>query len=273
MEHKYIDINNVRLAYVEKNCEAKNSIFFIHGNSGSSEMWHKQFESELANHYRIVAIDLPGHGHSSPAINPKEDYTPAAMAAILSHAVKILSNENPFILAGFSYGSNLAAEMLSFLNPCGIVLIAACVIGKGYGMDVVFGKEKIIYLLETASKEDVTDFLSSAIQQPDDREIFIKAYFQTDTVFRKYLLQSVPDKKVSDEIELLRNYHTSMLIVNGDNDKMINTSYLEETPIKLWQDKVFKLENTGHFVPTDTPDVVNQLLGSYADYAFKSNHS
>jgi hypothetical protein len=41
MENKFISIDGINIAYLEKNSDAKQTIFFIHGNSCSS---YKQFK-------------------------------------------------------------------------------------------------------------------------------------------------------------------------------------------------------------------------------------
>ncbi len=40
------------------------SILFVHGWSQNHLCWSKQYQSELATSYRLVALDLRGHGMS-----------------------------------------------------------------------------------------------------------------------------------------------------------------------------------------------------------------
>jgi pimeloyl-ACP methyl ester carboxylesterase len=42
-------------------------ILLIHGNSSSSRIWQKQLQGPLGAKYRLIAIDLAGHGASLPA--------------------------------------------------------------------------------------------------------------------------------------------------------------------------------------------------------------
>jgi len=49
-------------------------ILLIHGWSQNHLCWMKQYESELQNEFRIVALDLRGHGMSDAAPQP-EQYT------------------------------------------------------------------------------------------------------------------------------------------------------------------------------------------------------
>lgn len=58
-------------------------IVLIHGNSASSRVWQKQLEGPLGAKYRLIAIDLPGHGDSAPAPHPEKDYSAPGYSACI----------------------------------------------------------------------------------------------------------------------------------------------------------------------------------------------
>ncbi|HTM94162.1 MAG TPA: alpha/beta hydrolase, partial [Flavisolibacter sp.] len=64
MDKGYIDVEGIKFFYLEKNEEAKSTIFFFHGNSCSSNAWRKQWNDALFTNYRMIAFDLPSHGKS-----------------------------------------------------------------------------------------------------------------------------------------------------------------------------------------------------------------
>ena len=85
------------------------SILFIHGWSQSHLCWVKQYESALADEFRLVAFDLRGHGMSEAPLEP-EHYTDGMrwaddVAAILDE----LRLERP-VLVGWSYGAFVVAD-------------------------------------------------------------------------------------------------------------------------------------------------------------------
>jgi len=43
MDKNYIDVEGIKLFYLEKNEATRLTIFFFHGNSGSSNAWRKQW--------------------------------------------------------------------------------------------------------------------------------------------------------------------------------------------------------------------------------------
>lgn len=264
MEHKYININDIRLAYFEKNNQAKYSIFFIHGNSGSFKTWSRQLQDELFKDYRLIAIDLPGHGESSKAANPKHTYSPIITAKILAEALQKLAENKPYFLVGFSYGTNLIAEMLPFINPpLGIVLSGACVVGTGYAADKVIINFESIFLQQTVEKTGVEKFLIEQLYDKNDLTLYLEDYYRTDPFFRTALLDNASKGNVSDEIKILQEYPYKLLAIAGDGDRLVNNQYIEDTGIRLWDHKTYRIENAGHFVSSDQPEKFNLLLYEY----------
>src|SRR5579863_2300090 len=115
MDKKFISIEGIRIAYLEQNSRPENkTIFFIHGNSVSSRTWRKQLVDPLFSDHRLIAIDLPAHGDSGTAADPAHTYSLPMLANLMAKAVRLLANNQPFILAGVSLSTNIVAEMLAF---------------------------------------------------------------------------------------------------------------------------------------------------------------
>lgn len=47
------------------------AIVLCHGNSSSHRTFEQQLRGELGRRFRLVAIDLPGHGESARARDPR----------------------------------------------------------------------------------------------------------------------------------------------------------------------------------------------------------
>lgn len=76
-------------------------ILFIHGISQCTLCWSKQLRSDLAHDFRLVAMDLRGHGESQ---KPLDVYGEPKLWADDVHAVmQALHLEKP-VLVGWSYG-------------------------------------------------------------------------------------------------------------------------------------------------------------------------
>ena len=79
-------------------------ILFIHGWSQNHLCWAKQYESALADGFRLVAYDLRGHGMSEAPLEP-EHYTDGKLwADDVAAIIAELQLDRP-VLVGWSYGS------------------------------------------------------------------------------------------------------------------------------------------------------------------------
>ena len=87
------------------------SILFIHAFSQNHLCWAKQYESALADEFRLVAYDLRGHGMSDAPLEP-EHYTDAGLwADDLAAIVDELRLDGP-VLVGWSYGAYVIGDYI-----------------------------------------------------------------------------------------------------------------------------------------------------------------
>jgi non-heme chloroperoxidase len=79
-------------------------ILFIHGWSQNHLCWTKQYESALADEFRLVAFDLRGHGMSEAPLEP-EHYTDGKLWADDLAAILDEIHLDRAVLVGWSYGA------------------------------------------------------------------------------------------------------------------------------------------------------------------------
>jgi non-heme chloroperoxidase len=85
-------------------------ILFIHGFSQCALAWSKQLNSDLADSFRLVALDLRGHGLSD---KPRGEYGDSAIWADDIHAViEQLDLVKP-LLVGWSYGGVIISDYVA----------------------------------------------------------------------------------------------------------------------------------------------------------------
>ena len=82
------------------------AVVLLHAIATSSALWDAQIEV-LAEHFRVIALDLPGHGGSAvlPSAGSIEDYAGAVLATLDAMGVE------RFGLVGLSFGSSIAQAM------------------------------------------------------------------------------------------------------------------------------------------------------------------
>lgn len=90
-----------RLHLVETGKAFGRPILFIHGFSQSCFSWNRQLNSDLADDFRLVAMDIRGHGRSE---KPRDAYGDSQLwADDVKAAIDTLGLDRP-ILVGWSYG-------------------------------------------------------------------------------------------------------------------------------------------------------------------------
>src|SRR5215475_14425783 len=99
-DHKVSGGGGTQIHLVETGNPNGRPILFIHGFSQCWLAWSKQLHSDLANDYRLVAMDLRGHGLSE---KPRDSYADSKLWADDVHAaITNLDLDHP-ILCGWSY--------------------------------------------------------------------------------------------------------------------------------------------------------------------------
>ncbi|MGR8919197.1 MAG: alpha/beta fold hydrolase [Gammaproteobacteria bacterium] len=118
-QHTVIGGGGLRLNVVEWGSLAGPPILLIHGWSQSHLAWLAQAGSELADEFRLVAMDLRGHGLSE-APTDEAAYTDGRLwADDVAAVISALAMDRP-VLVGWSYGGLVIVDYLRHHGDAGI---------------------------------------------------------------------------------------------------------------------------------------------------------
>ncbi|MFB5622119.1 MAG: alpha/beta fold hydrolase, partial [Candidatus Nitrosomaritimum yanchengensis] len=109
MNECWINLNGLKLRYLESGRGSKKHLVFIHGLGSAADRW-MNIPDELSSEFHSIAIDLPGFGESE---KPKKmDYTIDKFRKILVSFLKEISiyNEKTSLI-GHSLGGYIASEI------------------------------------------------------------------------------------------------------------------------------------------------------------------
>lgn len=98
-------------------------VVLIHGSSSSLQTW-EPWVARLKDRYRVITLDLPGHGLTGPS--PTRDYSAAGMGAAVT-AVAAAKGLDRFVIGGNSMGGWVAWTWAA-ANPqrvLGLILVDA----------------------------------------------------------------------------------------------------------------------------------------------------
>ncbi|MBM1105427.1 alpha/beta hydrolase [Aurantibacter crassamenti] len=241
----------------EKNADSKYTIIYIHGNSVDSEIWQNQLNSSLFSEYRMLAIDLPGHGKSTKC----DGYSVPNVVKILAATIQEYSN---VVLVGHSLGGHFAIETLPFLNNCkGIFVFGTAPVKKPVNMHEAFLADERMPLLfqKNLNPNETEDFTRFICKKSDLVPYnFKERIHNTDAKFREDIGLSLANGELANEVEILAKTEMPVAILHGKNDSLVNLEYLKQLSIpNLWRNKINIIESS-HSPHLEKPEEFNRLL-------------
>ncbi|HEY4269014.1 MAG TPA: alpha/beta fold hydrolase [Galbitalea sp.] len=99
----------------------------LHGMMGSGESWRRVAPVIAARGYRVIALDLPGHGLSAADPN----LTIARAAASVVETATALGAAAPTVAMGHSYGGSVLAAAIAALSPESAIYVDAPTSSRG----------------------------------------------------------------------------------------------------------------------------------------------
>lgn len=108
---------------------AEKTALLLHGMMGSAESWHRVIPLLAARGYRVLSLDLPGHG-----LSPRDSgLTVESAAASVVETVTASDVRRPVHAIGHSFGATVLAASAQMLPPDLAVYVDAPLRFAGHG--------------------------------------------------------------------------------------------------------------------------------------------
>jgi len=269
MEPKSLNVSGLRINYFESHGVGP-GVVFVHGNSFSALSFTRQLESPLGKKYRLVSIDLPGHGGSERALDPASTYTIPGYADVLKTVASELDLMEA-VFVGWSLGGHVVMEASAALDRArGFMIFGApplCFpipMTEAYLINPVFPYFFAPELSDDAASAVVASILSSDFEN-------IPAFFRedirrSDPVSRPTLGKSINGGEFTDEVKLAAGLSVPLAIVHGERDQLVNGAYAATLNIStLWRGQVQVIAGAGHAVQWEGSERFNSLLDEFTE--------
>lgn len=244
------------------------AVLLIHGNSSSAHTFIQQLDSPLGQHYRLVAMDLPGHGASENASDPQHSYNLPGYAEIATAVVEQLKLERP-LLVGWSLGGHIVLEMVRFIpDAAGLMIYGAPPLGWPPAMADSFLPHPAMAAAfqETLNDAEATAFVQAFFHPdaPPAPQSFLADVQRTDGRARSGLAASIAPDGYTDEVQIVAQLNCPLAIVQGEQEQLVNLAYLAglNAPT-LWRNAVQIISNAGHAPHWEQPEQFNTLLTEF----------
>jgi len=203
------------------------AVLFIHGWSQNHLCWRRQYDSQLADAFRLVAFDLRGHGMSD-APEAQEHYTESQpwaddIAAIVSQ----LGLEHP-VLVGWSYAGFVICDYLRAYGQdaiAGINFVGAAVTLDMAAFGVLIGPGFIDYVPGATADDCLSNiqairaFVQGCTARPLPRDEYETALCWNIMVPPKVRAALVA--RVIDSDDVLSTLERPVLVTQGQSDTVI----------------------------------------------------
>ncbi|WP_428545743.1 alpha/beta fold hydrolase [Profundibacter sp.] len=265
MQSKSIQLGIGKINYYES-AGTGPAILLIHGNSASGKCFQNQIEGSLGENFRVVAIDLPGHGGSDPFEN-MEDYNFPAYARVIVDVASAL-NMDEAVFAGWSLGGHAVLEASSQLvNAAGFVIFGTPPLAFPPAMEEAFLPNPAMAAAfnPTLSPEEAKGFADAFFAEGTNApELFIDDIQATDGNARAGMAASIAPDGYADEVEIVANLSKPLAIMHGSDEMLVNGDYFSTLNMPtLWRQKVQIIKGAGHIPQWEQADTFNRLLAGF----------
>lgn len=265
---KVITLGDQEVAYYESKGKGP-SVILLHGNSMSSYAFERQLCGSLGASMHLVAMDLPGHGRSSNAVDPASAYNLPGYADILVRFSEALGIEDG-VFVGWSLGGHVLLEASGQLPSAkGFMIFGTPPLGIPPAIGDAFlatNPAAGLGFQSHLTNAELETYVASlfAPEETHIPDFFYKDVRRTDPASREQLLFSVGTLNYTDEINIVQSIAAPLAILHGESDQGISLSYIEGLNIQnLWGGKVHVIKGSGHTLQWESPHKFNRLLRAF----------
>ncbi len=272
-ERKSITIDGLRVNYIEAGDGP--TVLLVHGLGTSLITWYRNVDPLVDAGYRVIAVDLPGHGDSD---KPRDmSYDPEAAPIFLQQFLEVVGVERATVV-GSSAGGLLVA-MFALAHPemvDKVVLVAS----GGLGHEVswllrivsVPGLGELLYQPRLHLNSNISKYL---FHQPPPflDEVMPEMQRVRNLPGSRYAaLRSIRSsinllglRKQRHILEHLKDLRAPLMIVWGQEDAIIPVSHAASVQEELPQSVVHIFSECGHWPHMEKSEEFNSHLLRFLD--------
>jgi pimeloyl-ACP methyl ester carboxylesterase len=240
------------------------SVILLHGFLETLQIW-ADFSNELSKHFKIITIDLPGHGNSDLF---KEPFHMEKYAESVYHVV-LEENIDKAFLIGHSMGGYVALACAGIFND---KLNGLCLFHSSPFSDSAEKKTARFKTMDSIDKGNLKEIIA---------QHFINVYAEDNvSMFKKEIdlacelagkltenavkasIKTMADR--NDSSEIVSGLKIPFLLIAGKKDKLIPVNIINQIKLPLIS-KICILENSGHMGMIEEKDKALKVIKEFIE--------
>lgn len=272
---KFVEVNSFKIAYTDEG-DSKDVLLFIHGLGSYLKAWDRNIP-ELKNHFRCIALDLPGYGKSSKQIHSGRV---SFYVEIINEFIKKLNLQNVSLVGHSMGGQIVSAYVIKYPAQITKLILVAPAGFEYFNADESEIIKMIIspdLIFKTSNNQIRLNYNSNFFNMPIEAEEMIadritikddEDFYAHCTVVSNSLL-GLLNEPVFDHLALIT---IPTLIFFGKEDLLIPNRSIHQTTTeevailgssKIKNSKLILLNECGHFLQYEKPDQFNSSVISF----------
>ena len=266
-----VGVDGTPLVYSVTGAPDARTLVLLHGWAQSSKCWGPGVLDELAARYRVIAVDLRGHGYSGA---PDTGYDDSAVWAGDVDAVLTAEGvASGAVLLGWSYGGLVICDYLASHGTSavdGVVLVGAITsIGRGEAGGKVGAamRAAIPGAMSEEPREAIRAlgaFGNALTGPPEGKGAQSQALFGASLATPPRVRAALFNRSASHD-DLLRSLDVPVLVLHGTEDSVVDVSAGRHAAELIQQARASFWEGCDHGPFVEDPERFVKEVGEFVD--------
>ncbi len=234
------------------------TLVLLHGLGSSADDWVLQ-TPVFAARYRVIAVDLRGHGRSQDGARR---YSVAQLAEDVAALLAQL-DEPPAFVVGLSLGG-CAGQLLAARHRARVRALVLCNTFARLRPDGLAGAGRLlrrVWLFATAPMPAVAEYVAGGLfPKPEQAALYAEAVTRLSRNHKRPYLAAMWAVAGFDSRRLLAGIRCPTLVLAGDRDETVPRSAVQALTRGIPGARLALITDSGHATPYDQPEAFNKMV-------------